>query len=97
MKKNELKQIIKECLIDEGWGEDAGKWIGGKIGKGTDMATKGIAKAGMYTAGAGAKGTAYILEKVFKLVDYLTADQLEKLGDYIQKKGRALEEQKRRK
>jgi len=90
MKKSELKQLIKESLIEEGFLKDTGKFVG----KSVKNVGKGIGKLAL--KGAGMLSATAIIGAA-KAAGW-TASEIEGLGKDLMKKSqklKALEEQKR--
>lgn len=93
---------LNECynqICQEGFVKDVAKGVGHAglgVAKGVGQVGLGVAKAGVKTAGkvglAGAglaaKGAGWTLEKLIKALDFLTADQLENLGNLALKKAK---------
>jgi hypothetical protein len=91
MKKQELKQIIKECIIEEGFVGDTGKFIG----KSFKNVGKGMGKLAL--KGAGILSSAAIMTAA-KAAGW-GASEVERLAKELMQKSqemKALEEQRKR-
>lgn len=78
MKDNDSKLIYEAySKVDEGALDD--------IGSGLGSVAKGVGKLGVGAVGAGAKVTGMGLEQILKALNFLTAEQLQKVGDKAMK------------
>ena len=82
MKDNDSK------LIAEAYNEG----VMGAFGGAAKSIGKAAGKTGLAVGGTTAKGAGMALDGIMKAVNYLTSDQLKKLGDYCLKKASENEE-----